>query len=154
MSSAPWAEGQIAHFGFVVPDLDQAVRELSTRWRLSFVPTLDADLTVRVRGVPEIHHLTSMWSQEGPPHIELIQEVRDSPWRAHAGLDHVGYWLESSDLSAQLALMDENLVEVRSETGAPIQFVYLEDPVLGRIELVDVRRRASIEEALRRPRGG
>jgi hypothetical protein len=95
------------HVGFIVPDLDAAMEEfhvaLGIEWRAPIaagVPLLGPD------GVVEAD-VYSVYSDGGPPAIELIQSVPGTPLAGNGGVSfhHLGFWTDrlaesSHDLGA------------------------------------------------------
>ena len=120
------------HLGFVVPDIDQAISDLSRAVGVTFGSVQDRQLGDWAYRVA--------FSTEGPPFFELIQGPTDSPWDPTAGprFDHLGYW--SADVRTDMHRL--------TERGAPVQFdgcpygrpfsYHRLDSLGFRVELVDV----------------
>ena len=95
------------HVGFIVPDLNAAMEEfgaaLGIKWRAPIdatVPLLGPD------GVVDAD-VYSVYSQGGPPAIELVQSVPETPLAGKGGVSfhHLGFWTDrlassSRDLGA------------------------------------------------------
>jgi hypothetical protein len=105
--SPPAIHNPFFHVGFIVPDLDAAMKEfqaaLGIAWRApvdAMVPLLGPD------GVIE-SNVYSVYSQGGPPAIELVQSVPGTPLAGNGGVSfhHLGFWTDrlatsSHDLDA------------------------------------------------------
>ena len=87
-------------------------------------------------------------SREGPPYLQLIQEVPGSPWVAGPSpvIDHIGYWVADLAASATAPARRGLPVEVTyaAEDG-PRSFTCHRGPANLRIELVDEARREPFE---------
>ncbi len=89
--------GQLFHIGITAVDIDQAMAELSAQlgvtWRAGKPRVMDLVLHGEARQAEmRIAHTV-----EGPPHLELIQCIPDSPWaEASKGVHHLCYFSEDS----------------------------------------------------------
>jgi Glyoxalase/Bleomycin resistance protein/Dioxygenase superfamily len=106
-SSSP-VHSPFFHVGFIVSDLDAAMEEfhvaLGIEWRApidAIVPLLGSD------GVVEAN-VNSVYSDGGPPAIELVRSVPGTPLAGNGGVSfhHLGFWTDrlgesSHDLSAR-----------------------------------------------------
>jgi hypothetical protein len=106
--SPPAIHNPFFHVGFIVPDLDAAMEEfqvaLGIEWRApidAIVPLLGPD------GVVEAN-VYSVYSEGGPPAIELVQSVPGTPLAGNGGVSfhHLGFWTDrladsSHDLDAR-----------------------------------------------------
>ena len=83
------------HTGIVVPDLDAAMDRLNAVAGYQWITPLTYTLPFRtVNGTRE---LTSTFAYSlQSPHVELIQQVAESPWTAAAGnsVHHLGYFVD------------------------------------------------------------
>jgi hypothetical protein len=105
--SPPAIHNPFFHVGFVVPDLDATMEEfqvaLGVEWRApieAIVPLLGPD------GVVEAN-VYSVYSDGGPPAIELVQSVAGTALAGNGGVSfhHLGFWTDrladsSHDLDA------------------------------------------------------
>ena len=105
--SPPAIHNPFFHVGFIVPDLDAAMDEfhvaLGIAWRApvdAVVPLLGPD------GVTETN-VYSVYSEGGPPAIELVQSAPGTPLAGDGGVSfhHLGFWTDrladsSRDLDA------------------------------------------------------
>ncbi|MDO7841713.1 VOC family protein [Sphingomonas immobilis] len=89
---------QLFHVGVVAADIDVAMREMSASlglaWKGGKAKVMDLCLYGQERKVEmRIAH-----SRQGPPHVEVIQAVPDSPWALPpaTGVHHLCYWSEDS----------------------------------------------------------
>jgi hypothetical protein len=104
--SRPAIRNPFFHVGFIVPDLDAAMKEfhaaLGITWRAP------ADAMVPLRGPDGVIEakVYSVYSEGGPPAIELIQSVPSTPLAANGvSFHHLGFWTDrlatsSRDLDA------------------------------------------------------
>jgi hypothetical protein len=101
--SPPVIHKPFFHVGFIVADLDAAMKEfqaaLGIEWRApiaAMVPLLGPD------GVVE-SNVYSVYSAGAPPAIELVQSVRGTPLAGDGGVSfhHLGFWTDRLADSAQ-----------------------------------------------------
>jgi hypothetical protein len=123
------------HVGVVVPDLEQAMHELTRALGVQWMEPQER--------VNDPYSLRITFSREAP-HIELIEGLPNSPWDTAAGphLDHLGFWTEGvEDVKRHLA---ETGVALEIEGPAPFGggWSYHRGPHSGvRIELCDATAR-------------
>lgn len=141
------------HVGYVVSDLSEAMERLTASAGLSWAAARTLPTTLRTPAGEISATVQLTYSVQGPPHLELIQELPGTVWGSeHRGYHHMGYWsarladdidsLTRSGFELEAAAMDDN--------GAPARFAYLREPYTGlRIELRDEARRPSMEQWLR-----
>jgi hypothetical protein len=97
--------GQLFHVGVTAVDLDAATaqlsRDLGVTWKIGRPRVMDLVIDGQARQAEmRIAH-----TMQGPPYIELIQCVPDTPWaEASVGVHHVCYWAE--DAVAACAAME------------------------------------------------
>lgn len=136
---------ELYHVGYVVDDIHRAMADYSAAAGLTWSDVAPRPLRVRVdEGADPVEvELLATYSRQGPPHVELIQELRGGVWAGgHHGarLDHVGYWepdlagatarLRAAGCTASVAAVDPQ--------GRPTRFAYLRPPSGGPwLELVD-----------------
>ncbi len=95
------------HTGIVVPDLDAAMERLSAVAGYTWITPLTYTLPFRtVNGSRELTS-TFVYSLQAP-HVELIQQVPESPWTAAAGnsVHHLGYFVD--DLAETAKALEAN----------------------------------------------
>jgi len=91
---SPLHPGQLYHVGVVAEDIDKAKIELAALG-LTFRGGKPRSMDLILGGEPRTLEMRIAHSEQGPPHVELIQAVPDSPWaQAGAGVHHVCYWSE------------------------------------------------------------
>jgi hypothetical protein len=128
------------HTGIVVPDIDAAMARLSAlagyRWITPLSYTLPFRTTAGVRELTS----TIVYSVQSP-HLELVQEVPETPWTAAPGnsVHHVGYFTD--DLAETARALESNgfTFEMTGEVAASEfgMFAYYVDAFGTRIEIVD-----------------
>jgi hypothetical protein len=128
------------HTGIVVPDLDAAMSRLSAVAGCRRINPLT--YTLPFRTVDGTRELTSTFAYSlQSPHLELIQQVPDSPWTAAPGnsVHHLGYFTD--DLAGSARLLEANgfTFEATADTAPPdlALFAYYVDAFGTRIEIVD-----------------
>src|SRR5437660_11913069 len=108
------------HAGIVVPDLEAAMTRLSALAGYRWITPLT--YTLPFRTVNDTRELTStfVYSLQSP-HLELIQQVHDSPWTAAPAnsVHHLGYFTD--DLAGSARLLEENgfAFEATADTSSP-----------------------------------
>jgi hypothetical protein len=152
------------HVGYVVPDLDEAMRRLTAsaglRWaaprRLPVTirtPAGESSRSLRSEPADAVTQLDLTYSVQGPPHVELIAVQPGTVWGSeHCGLHHLGYWTGrfADDIDALTRAGFELEAGAVDEHGALARFAYLREPYTGlRVELRDDARRAATEQWLR-----
>lgn len=128
------------HTGIVVPDLEAAMTRLSALAGYRWINPLTYTLPVRtITGTRELTS-TFVYSLQSP-HLELIQQVPDSPWTAAPAnsVHHLGYFTDDLTESARLLEADGFTFEATADTSAPdlALFAYYIDEFGTRIEIVD-----------------
>ena len=128
------------HTGIVVPDLDAAMARLSALAGYQWISPLTYTLPFRtVNGTRELTS-TFVYSLQSP-HVELIQQVPDSPWIAapENSLHHLGYFTD--DLADTARMLEANgfTFEATADVSPPdlALFAYYIDAFGTRIEIVD-----------------
>ena len=128
------------HTGIVVPDLDAAMGRLSALAGYLWINPLSYTLPFRTAN--GTHELTStfVYSLQSP-HIELIQQVPDSPWVAAPGnsVHHLGYFTDNLADTARMLEDNGCIFEATADVSPPdlALFAYYIDAFGTRIEIVD-----------------
>lgn len=144
----------IYHTGFVVPSLESAMEQVGTVFEVTWTDIVEVEIPVVGPQGPFVAAVRLCYSQGARPAIELVEAVPDSVWQVAempagglATAHHLGVWCDdfaatSKRLSEQ---GHERLVTFDDGSGEPSRFAYhrLGSGVI--IELVDARRRASLE---------
>jgi hypothetical protein len=103
----PDIRNTVFHVGFIVPDLDSAMKEFQAALGIEWRAPIDA--IVPLRGPDSVieSNVYSVYSEGGPPAIELIQSVPGTPLAGSGGVSfhHLGFWTDrlassSRDLDA------------------------------------------------------
>jgi hypothetical protein len=135
------------HAGYVVPDLDEAMRALGEALGVEWAPPIDLPIRhMRTRdGDVEVEPLRLTYSTL-PTHVELIQSQPGTLWVADQGLrgHHLGVWAD--DLAAESARLSELGLPLHTcgldEQGEMASFAYHETPFGLYLELVDAVAKA------------
>jgi catechol 2,3-dioxygenase-like lactoylglutathione lyase family enzyme len=128
------------HTGVVVPDLDAAMARLSALGGYQWINPLTYTLPFRTANGTRELTSTFVYSLQSP-HVELIQQVPDSPWIAAPGnsVHHLGYFVD--DLAETARTLEANgfTFEATADTSPSdlALFAYYIDAFGTRIEIVD-----------------
>lgn len=145
--------GELHHVGIVVDDIDDAAQTMRVVHGIEMTVFDESVYTCLIDGVE--HHTTQrLGLSDGPPHVELLRAVPDSPvWRPVPGIHHLGFVV--ADLSAASAELERRGAPLwmagLKDGRAPIGCVYHRDPIGQVIELLDravAERLASRRSAL------
>ncbi len=128
------------HAGIVVPDLDAAMARLSALAGYRWINPMSYTLPFRTAsGVRELTS-TIVYSLQSP-HVELVQEVPGSPWKAGRGnaVHHLGYFSDNLAESARALEANGFTLEMTADVpGSDLAlFAYYTDAFGTRIEIVD-----------------
>lgn len=120
---------ELYHVGYVVDDIQAAMAHYGKALGLTWAVVTPRSLRVVVDGseTPQEVELLATYSMQGPPYVELIQELSGDVWgRGARCLDHLGFWVD--DLAGAFAeLRSEGLdasVQAVDDHGCPIRFSY------------------------------
>jgi hypothetical protein len=91
------------HFGVVVADLAAAQRELGEALHLSWAEPQHKALTVETPEGPTPIDVSYVYSLEGPPYLELLEQ-RPGTVFDRVGLHHIGVWCD--DFHAESARLE------------------------------------------------
>jgi hypothetical protein len=115
------------HVGVVVPDVHAAMEQYAQALGFTFSAVGDTTLDVLVDGQPRRARIAATYSLEGPPYLELVEELSGGVWAAGAlGLQHVGLWTDDLEGSVR-RLEDAGLagrVRHAPPEGSPVLFSY------------------------------
>lgn len=141
------------HFGYVVPELAEAMERLTASAGLRWAAARTRPTLLRTPAGEISTHVYLTYSMQGPPYLELIEEQPGTIWgREHAGFHHMGYWSGrfTDDIDTLTNAGFEFEAGAVDEHGALTRFAYLREPHTGlRIELRDEARRPQMEQWLR-----
>jgi Glyoxalase/Bleomycin resistance protein/Dioxygenase superfamily len=132
------------HTGIVVPDLDAAMARLSAVAGYRWINPLTYTLPFRTANGTRELTSTFVYSRQSP-HVELIQQVPDSPWIAAPGnsVHHLGYFTDN--LADTARMLEDNgfafeaTADIAQSSPKPdlALFAYYIDAFGTRIEIVD-----------------
>lgn len=144
----------IYHTGFVVPSLEDAMKQVGEAFDVTWTDVVEVDMPVVGPDGPFVAAVRLCYSQGVHPAVELIEPVPDSVWQVAempGGLStahHLGVWCDDFEATSRHLSEQghERLATFDDGSGAPSRFAYhrLDSGVI--VELVDARRRASLEE--------
>jgi catechol 2,3-dioxygenase-like lactoylglutathione lyase family enzyme len=128
------------HTGIVVPDLNAAMTRLSALAGYRWITPLTYTLPFRTPDGTRELTSTFVYSLQ-TPHLELIQQVPDSPWTAapHNAVHHLGYFTDNLAETASMLEANGFSFEATADTSPPdlALFAYYLDEFGTRIEIVD-----------------
>jgi hypothetical protein len=145
----------IFHVGYVVEDLADAMAQLTdtlgTRW-------VDHFVDVRYRsgtGTTVEARLHTCYSLDGPAHVELIESAPNTVWAldGRSAMHHIGLW--SDDIPAEAErLARSGMPAVATGLGPSGEsadgfFSFHDNPIGGKVELVDVAKQQALYEWIR-----
>jgi len=110
---------QLFHTGIVVEILDAGMAELGAALGLTWKGGRPVAMELQLYGEARTLTMRIAHSVQGPPHIELIQAIPDTPWAlpAAAGVHHLCYWAEDS--TARCAALEQaGFARVMGEQGS------------------------------------
>ncbi|MET8978801.1 VOC family protein [Streptomyces sp. NPDC004539] len=126
------------HTGIVVPDIEAWKTRLTATAGHRWTRTLTGELRVRLADGDHDLTLTYAYSLDAP-HLELVQEIPGTPWRA--GAHHIGYLCDDLHATSKRLEADGWPREACAVLdGEPAIFAYHLDPAGVRVELVDRAR--------------
>jgi hypothetical protein len=143
--------GAIRQLGYVVPDLDEAMRSwlalgIGPWWTIREMP----QVAFRHRGEPTEPVLSIAFSNSGPMQLELIQQHDDAPTAYREFLDaggqgfhHLGFWTD--DFAASASAAEAAGLHTAQEGDGMVRFAYYElngatSTMLELMELTDSTR--------------
>ncbi|WP_242129509.1 VOC family protein [Sphingobium sp. Sx8-8] len=86
---------QLFHVGVVCEDIDAAMAEMNLTLGVTWQGGRAARMELCIFGEEREVEMRIAHSVQGPPHVELIQAVPDSPWASPTvGVHHLCYWSE------------------------------------------------------------
>jgi catechol 2,3-dioxygenase-like lactoylglutathione lyase family enzyme len=128
------------HTGMVVPDLGAAAKRLTDMAGYSWTTPAKGPVTIRTESGAQTVEMQFVYSLEAP-HLELIEEVPDTPWVAASAnaVHHLGYFTDDFDATATALQAQGYTVEMCHTTDgtAPSMFAYYLSPDGVRVEIVD-----------------
>ena len=126
------------HVGIIVPELGEAMRDLSSTLGLTWAKEQRRAFPVTVNGELVDRDIHFAYSMTGPPYVELIQ-ANEPPWELRDGLHHMGIWSEDvvGDTEKLLAQKYSIAATAFERPGYAGGFAYLNSPTGLLVELVD-----------------
>ena len=104
---SPPVHNPFFHVGFIVPDLDAAMEEFQVALGIEWRAPIDAIVPLLGPGGVVEAEVYSVYSDGGPPAIELVESVPGTPLAGNGGVSfhHLGFWTDrladtSHDLGA------------------------------------------------------
>lgn len=140
------------HVGVVVPDVRAAMAQYGEALGFTWSPVGSSAFDVLVDGRRQEARVAATYSLEGPPYLELVEELSGGVWAAGAlGLQHVGLWTD--DLEGSIARFDAAGLHGRVRhvpgEGQPALFSYHDGGAGLWWELVSTAFRPRLERRLR-----
>jgi hypothetical protein len=127
--------GDIRQAGYVVPDIEKAMRQWSET--LGIGPWFYAERVptqnFRYKGEPSPIHVSVALANSGPLQVELIQQRNDAPsmyrdflQAGRTGLQHMAYWTERYDEDLARLTAQGLVVGMSGEVGTRGRYAYFE----------------------------
>ena len=136
--------------GWIVEDLDAAMRDIGGWLGLSWTPVQEAPLALRTSSGREDVQLRFAYSTGTPPYIELIESHEAGYYAAPQGahLHHVGRWVDDVAAASQelvRAGLPLEAAGIAPDGSEPALFAFHAGPHGTRIEIVDRANRENFE---------
>jgi hypothetical protein len=147
------SRSELFHVGIVVRDLEAAVARFTDLLGITWGPLqeLEASQVSDGAGNDFVVPLRVRCSTQAP-YLELIEEVPGTEWTCneHSNLHHIAFWSDALTADSQLLTSAKCPVTVsgRRGTQAPSSWVYHQDALGVRIELVDDSMRSAMEQTI------
>lgn len=128
------------HAGFVVDDIAAAMAAYTQAFGLRWASVATRVVDVIVACERRTAELLAVYSVDGPPHVELIEEVSGDIWGTRfLAMNHVGYWSSAFATDVDRLQASGFAAEVRNlgPDGEPGRFAYHRTPSGLWIEVVD-----------------
>lgn len=128
------------HVGIVVPDPDEAVEGLWSRYGIEIRLFAEQEYPCRIADRDESPVVRIGLSVAGPPHLEILREVPGSViWTPVPGLHHLGYVVP--DVPSEATRLEHRGAPIAmaggTGDGAPAGQTYHRDPLGHLVELLD-----------------
>ena len=136
------SQGDLFKVGFLVTDLEGAMRDIGRWLRLEWTPVQESPLLLSTQLGREGVELRYVYSTDGPVYLELLQAREAGYYAAPHGahLHHVGRWVDDLGLaSKQLEAngLPREATGVDAEGNEPAMFAFHRGDHGVRVELVD-----------------
>jgi hypothetical protein len=140
------------HTGMIVKDLDAAMHDMTAAFGFEWAPPITSGGDIRIPGGAHAYRQSRVtYSLEGPHHIELIEHLDNTAWRAATGgplVHHLGFSV--ADLAGEVARLRrlgyQQEFSGLADDGSLATMSYFRDHNGGLwIELVDVAVRNDLE---------
>jgi catechol 2,3-dioxygenase-like lactoylglutathione lyase family enzyme len=142
------------HVGIVVPDARAAMQQYSDALGFTWTELGTTTFNAAVDGYVRQARIAVTYSREGPPYLELVEELSGGVWAADAlALDHVGLWTD--DLAGTVQRMEAagfpSRVRHAPAPGEPELFSYHDSGAGTWWEVVSTAFRPRLQARLDRP---
>lgn len=115
---------ELFHTGVIVDDIFAAIASYAGLG-VTFTEVRDITLKVVVDGESRTERMLAAYTRQGPPYVELIQELDGDIWGPRAlNLNHLGYWVEDVEQAAR-DLQAQGFVLRMVPDSSPPHFAYL-----------------------------
>lgn len=134
----PLSPADCYHVGLIVPDLAQAIAQMTAAGGYSWTKPVEATLTITTADGDVEVPFKFAYSIEAP-HLELIQEVSGTIWATpkDGAAHHLGYWVDNLQSAATALEAAGYRCEARPAGEQLTSFAYYLSPSGIRIEIVD-----------------
>ncbi|MBB2747121.1 UNVERIFIED_ORG: catechol 2,3-dioxygenase-like lactoylglutathione lyase family enzyme [Microbispora rosea subsp. rosea] len=144
----------IYHTGFVVPSIEEAMKEFTAVFGVSWTGIEEREMPVLTPGGPVRAKMRFVYSQGGSPRLELLEPVPGTIWEqpvqpegGPSSAHHIGVWADDfQKTSAELeAAGCPRMLTYDDGSGKAVRFAYHRLPNGAIVELIDATRRAELE---------
>lgn len=147
MTDARKQLADLFHTGVVVEDIHAAIAAY-TATGVTFTEVREITMDVLLDGERRTEHMLAAYTKQGPPYVELIQELDGDMWGPGAlNLNHLGYWVE--DVEGAAAELERSGFTLRLlPVARPARIGYLSGPGNVWVEVVAPAVRTSLDQWL------
>ncbi|MER6981211.1 VOC family protein [Streptomyces carpinensis] len=144
----------IYHTGFVVPSIEDAMKEFTAVFGVSWTRTEEREMPVLTPDGPVLAQMRFAYSQGGEPRIELLEPVAGTIWEqpvqpggGPSSAHHIGVWAEDFQKTSEEleAVGCPRVLTYDDGSGRAVRFAYHRMASGAIVEIIDATRRAELE---------
>ena len=143
----------IFHMGIIVPNIESGMKEISSRFGVTWAEPVKPATVPIVRTQEGIGSLSSrfVYSAEGPLWFELIEAVPGTVWAAQtSNIHHIGAFVDDIDAEVERLLAEGNQLEMErlDENGNRSSACYINSELNVRLEIFPSSGRENLMKAV------